>query len=165
MFRWLLFELDKKSMIVMVTAFVLFCSLLLCLLFALLLKVQSVYFLLMVAFFCAILTPPPSLYAYSLFANQVKISRDAFEKANQQLIQALAQVKELSGMLPICASCKKIRDDKGYWNKIENYVEAHSSALFTQTACPECVEKLYLGIGVNDTDKRPKGEPGNNYVV
>jgi hypothetical protein len=152
-------------MIVMVTAFVLFSSILLCLLFALLLKVQSVYVLLMVAFFCALLTPPPTMYAYSLFANQVKKSRDALEEANQQLTLALAQVKELSGMLPICASCKKIRDDKGYWNRIENYVEAHSSVLFTQTACPECVEKLYLGIGAKDTDKRSKGEPGDNYVV
>jgi PAS domain S-box-containing protein len=61
----------------------------------------------------------------------------------EELQEALAKVKMLSGMLPICVSCKKIRDDKGYWNQIETYVREHSEAEFSHSACPECVRKLY----------------------
>jgi hypothetical protein len=49
----------------------------------------------------------------------------------------------LRGLLPICASCKKIRDDKGYWNQMETYIEAHSEADFSHGVCPECMERLY----------------------
>ena len=60
-----------------------------------------------------------------------------------QLQQALSKVKLLSGFLPICASCKKIRDDKGYWNQIEAYIRDHSEAEFSHGICPECMKKLY----------------------
>lgn len=60
-----------------------------------------------------------------------------------ELKDALNKVKTLSGLLPICASCKNIRDDKGYWNKIESYIRTHSEAEFTHSICPECSEKLY----------------------
>ncbi len=59
------------------------------------------------------------------------------------LQEALAKVKQLSGLLPICASCKKIRDDKGYWKQIETYITEHSEALFSHAICPECGKKLY----------------------
>lgn len=59
------------------------------------------------------------------------------------LQEALAKVKQLSGFLPICASCKKIRDDRGYWNQIESYIHDHSEAEFTHGLCPECARKLY----------------------
>lgn len=65
------------------------------------------------------------------------------EKVVLELQQALAQVKRLSGFLPICASCKKIRDDKGYWQQIEQYISEHSEALFSHGLCPECAKKLY----------------------
>jgi hypothetical protein len=65
------------------------------------------------------------------------------EKLIVELQSALAQVKRLSGFLPICASCKKIRDDKGYWQQIEQYITEHSEALFSHGICPECAEKLY----------------------
>jgi hypothetical protein len=55
----------------------------------------------------------------------------------------LANIKTLKGMLPICANCKKIRDDRGYWNKIEIYIRDHSEAQFTHGICPECMEKIY----------------------
>lgn len=61
----------------------------------------------------------------------------------QELKQALGEVKTLSGLLPICSSCKKIRDDSGYWRQIEEYVKQHSNAEFTHGICPECVKKLY----------------------
>jgi PAS domain S-box-containing protein len=70
----------------------------------------------------------------------------ALEDTNRQLQLALCKVKLLSGMLPICASCKKIRDDKGYWNQIEEYIRDHSEVEFTHSMCEECAEKLYPGF-------------------
>jgi hypothetical protein len=64
-------------------------------------------------------------------------------RLNEALYTALAQVKLLSGMLPICSSCKKIRDDQGYWTQIENYIRDHSEAEFSHCLCPGCLEKLY----------------------
>jgi len=62
---------------------------------------------------------------------------------NNNLEKALAEVKTLSGLLPICASCKKIRDDKGYWSSIESYIRQHSGAQFSHGICPDCMVKLY----------------------
>ena len=62
---------------------------------------------------------------------------------NEELSSALGRVKQLSGLLPICASCKKIRDDRGYWNQLEHYITAHSNVDFTHGICPECAEDLY----------------------
>jgi PAS domain S-box-containing protein len=73
--------------------------------------------------------------------------RKTLEKEREHLIgelqDALAQVKQLSGLLPICSACKKIRDDKGYWSQIETYITEHSEALFTHSICPGCAKKLY----------------------
>jgi len=60
-----------------------------------------------------------------------------------KLQDALANVKKLSGLLPICSSCKKIRNDEGYWKQIEGYIAEHSEAVFTHGLCPDCVKKLY----------------------
>ncbi len=60
---------------------------------------------------------------------------------NTELTQALDKIKVISGLLPICSLCKKIRDDKGYWNQIESYITDHSDALFTHGVCPECYKK------------------------
>jgi hypothetical protein len=65
------------------------------------------------------------------------------EEVIVQLQKALSEVKTLRGFIPICASCKKIRDDKGYWNQIESYIQTHSEAEFSHSLCPECVKKLY----------------------
>ena len=62
------------------------------------------------------------------------------------LEEALAEVKQLSGLLPICCSCKKIRDDKGYWQSIEKYIGEHSEAQFSHSLCKECAHKLYPEI-------------------
>lgn len=61
----------------------------------------------------------------------------------QALESALKEVKRLNGLLPICASCKKIRDDKGYWKQVEMYLEEHSDATFSHGICPDCSEALY----------------------
>lgn len=60
-----------------------------------------------------------------------------------ELKDALTKVQVLSGLLPICASCKKIRDDKGYWNQIESYIRDRSDADFSHSICPECTKNLY----------------------
>ncbi len=65
------------------------------------------------------------------------------EKLIRDLRAALAEVKLLSGFLPICTSCKKIRDDKGYWNQIESYISTHSDVKFSHSVCPDCAKKLY----------------------
>jgi len=67
----------------------------------------------------------------------------ALRRINAELEAALAQVKTLRGLLPICAACKKIRDDQGYWHEVEAYVRAHTEAEFTHGICPECMRKLY----------------------
>jgi PAS domain S-box-containing protein len=87
---------------------------------------------------------------------QTEAERD---KLIQDLQEALASVKSLSGLLPICASCKKIRDDKGYWSQVESYIQKHSDATFTHSLCPDCLKKLYpdlveAGLG-NRTEKAP----------
>ena len=64
-------------------------------------------------------------------------------KLIRELQGALHQVKTLNGLLPICAVCKKIRDDKGYWNQIEGYISEHSRAEFSHGICPDCQKKLY----------------------
>ncbi len=70
----------------------------------------------------------------------------------EELQEAHAKVKTLSGLLPICASCKKIRDDSGYWKQIEAYIKEHSDATFTHGICPECVKKLYPGLVIDDEE-------------
>ena len=80
--------------------------------------------------------------------------REAAEQEQTRLIQelreALARVKQLGGLLPICSSCKKIRDDQGYWNQIENYLKQHSEAEFTHGICPECAKRLYPELDLFD---------------
>lgn len=65
------------------------------------------------------------------------------ERLMGELTAALGNVKTLSGLLPICAACKKIRDDKGYWSQIEDYIHTHSEAEFSHSICPECSDKFY----------------------
>ena len=76
--------------------------------------------------------------------------RRQVEKEKDDLIKelrdALDRIETLSGLLPICASCKKIRDDKGYWNQIEAFVRDHSKAEFSHSICPECAKKLFPGV-------------------
>jgi len=67
------------------------------------------------------------------------------KKLIKELQVALQNIKTLQGLIPICASCKKIRDDKGYWNQIEAYISEHSSAEFSHGICPDCAKKIYPG--------------------
>lgn len=85
---------------------------------------------------------PPIVRARVKTHLELKFKREELEQKNAELFKALDQVKVLRGLLPICASCKKIRDDKGYWNQIEVYIRDHSEAEFTHGICPDCARKL-----------------------
>lgn len=68
---------------------------------------------------------------------------DELRKSNAELSAALAKVKTLRGILPICASCKNIRNDEGYWTQLEQYISQCTDACFSHSICPECMKKLY----------------------
>ena len=100
----------------------------------------------------------PVLYKFvvqpmSLEISQRKQAEKEREKTIFNLQEALAKVKTLSGLLPICASCKKIRDDTGYWNQIESYIRDHSEAAFSHSICPQCAKELYPDLGNYDDNE------------
>ncbi|MFH1981602.1 MAG: hypothetical protein ABIL58_07155 [Pseudomonadota bacterium] len=72
-----------------------------------------------------------------------------------ELKSAVAEVKTLSGLLPICSHCKKIRDDKGYWDQIEGYIQKHSNAKFSHGICPECAKKHYPDFHIAKKTQNP----------
>lgn len=72
-----------------------------------------------------------------------KLAEQENERLINELKEAFAKVQTLSGLLPICSSCKKIRDDKGYWKQIEFYISEHSQAEFSHGICPDCIKKNY----------------------
>lgn len=77
-----------------------------------------------------------------------KLAEIGLKKEHDKLLKALNEIKTLSGLLPICASCKNIRDDRGYWTQIEGYIQAHSDAQFSHAICPACAKKLYPDLEV-----------------
>ncbi len=87
------------------------------------------------------------------------------ERVIGELEQALAEVKTLSGMIPICASCKKIRDDRGYWTQIETYLQQHSNATFSHCLCLDCLRRLYPDVAgeveAQLTHSTPAPSPSN----
>jgi hypothetical protein len=98
-----------------------------------------------------------SLLAIVLFTATRKQALETIQQLNQALLQentrrrereeelsaALARIKTLSGLLPICSICKRIRDDKGYWHLVEEYMRQHSEAQFSHGICPKCLDEKY----------------------
>ena len=80
--------------------------------------------------------------AFFTVRHVLKVEKELVHERNE-LQKALSEIKTLSGLLPICVSCKKIRDDKGYWNQMELYIRDRSEAEFSHSICPICAEKLY----------------------
>lgn len=74
---------------------------------------------------------------------ELKRVEEERERLNVRLQDALDRIKTLTGLIPICAGCKKIRDDKGYWNQLEEYLEKHSGASFSHGLCPECFGRFF----------------------
>lgn len=75
-----------------------------------------------------------------------KAREEELRRSNDELQQALREVKTLRGLIPICASCKKIRNDGGFWQQLEEYIGEHSEAEFSHGICQPCVKKLYPGV-------------------
>lgn len=74
-----------------------------------------------------------------------RLAQEERERLIQELTRMVAEVRQLSGLLPICAHCKKIRDDRGYWNQIEGYISSRTAAQFSHGICPDCVQEHYPG--------------------
>jgi len=74
---------------------------------------------------------------------ELKKSREAQNVLIKELRESIENIKTLKGLIPICASCKKIRDDSGYWSQVEDYLQVHSDASFSHGICPDCMKKLY----------------------
>lgn len=95
---------------------------------------------------------------------ELRVHQDQLEALVQartaDLQGALEDVKRLSGLLPICAACKKVRDDQGFWTQVEAYIETHSEATFTHGLCPECTEHLYPEVTARRR-ARAAEDPGN----
>lgn len=92
------------------------------------------------AIICPLVATPPIVY---LFLRLI----EKLNALNMELEQALSEVKELSGLLPVCAWCKNIRDDEGYWSKFESYLSEHTNSEVTHGICPECAAGLHDKAG------------------
>jgi len=79
---------------------------------------------------------------------------------DESTMETLAQIKTLSGVVPICSHCKKIRDDEGYWNQFEAFVASHTEARVTHGICPECMAKLYPEYVDKPGEAESKKQPG-----
>ncbi|MBN2536601.1 MAG: response regulator [Spirochaetales bacterium] len=89
---------------------------------------------------------------YAIERKKLEIER---EKMIVELQNALAKIKTLRGLLPICSFCKKIRDDQGYWKQIEVYMKEHSDANFSHSICPKCAKKYYPHLYKETEEKNP----------
>jgi len=103
-----------------------------------------------------VLSGPIAVYGRKLLYSIIhditdrKHAEEALLREKNKLQNALEKIKMLSGMLPICANCKKIRDDKGYWNQIESYIREHSEIEFSHGICPKRAKKLYPDLDFNE---------------
>jgi len=86
---------------------------------------------------------PFELYARVRAHLELKMAKTELEAKNKELQQALNDIKTLEGLIPICANCKKIKDDDGYWHSVEEYMTEHSDVKFTHGLCNDCIKKLY----------------------
>ncbi|NWH06239.1 hypothetical protein [Desulfobacter latus] len=88
-----------------------------------------------------------TIYSYQkmvkIMIEKINLQYEELKQKNEELRNASENIKVLKGLLPICSSCKKIRDDKGYWNQIEEYIDKNSEASFSHGICPDCLKKLY----------------------
>lgn len=114
-------------------------------------KLLSVYFIYRAIIAIGLMEP------FSILLRDIKSRESEQRQLNAELRKALSEVKQLSGLLPICANCKRIRNDGGYWEEVENYVREHSRADFTHGICPDCAHSLYPEL-YSDAETKPVGE-------
>lgn len=77
-----------------------------------------------------------------------KKTEEELKKKNQELLDALEEIKTLKGIIPICAKCKKIRDSEGYWQQVEEYISQRTDALFSHSLCENCARQLYPNLNI-----------------
>ncbi len=115
------------------------------------------FYLLYLAIIRTCIEDPYALIFRELDAANQKLKKEIAtrirtEKERESLIvelqSALQEIRTLQGILPICSHCKKIRDDQGYWNRIESYISRHSEAEFSHSICPECIKKYYPDLNI-----------------
>jgi hypothetical protein len=90
--------------------------------------------------------PLPARLFFQMFLKLQATEKELLQK-NKNLEEAIDQLHTLSGLLPICSFCKKIRDDKGYWREVEQYIEDHSQLRLTHGFCPDCINTMYPQFG------------------
>ena len=83
-------------------------------------------------------------------------ARIALNEKVEELELALKEVRTLKGIVPICASCKNVRDDQGYWNRVETYLNEHTEAEFSHAVCPDCMKRLYPQFKDDETPSRKR---------
>ena len=114
--------------------------------------------------------------ARARFGDLLRLRRtnDVLQTRTRELEEALAKIKTLRGLIPICASCKKIRSDKGYWQQLEEYLTEHSEADFTHGFCPECLKQMEMEVqaivdntepGTSPAGKKASGPPRDQTPV
>jgi sigma-B regulation protein RsbU (phosphoserine phosphatase) len=84
---------------------------------------------------------------------QLQEKSERLATLNRELKEALEKIKTLEGIIPICCMCKNIRDDQGYWERIEEYISKHSDAVFSHGICPECAKKHYPDYDLDNIEK------------
>jgi len=89
---------------------------------------------------------------------KLEAANTELERLNTELLEKIHEIRTLSGLLPICAQCKKIRNDEGYWQQLEGYISQHSAATFTHGICPHCLDDLYPGTAERIRAKKTGGE-------
>lgn len=97
--------------------------------------------------------PVPAWFFFQTFVKLQDVEMELLKK-NEALEEALKEVNTLSGLLPICCCCKKIRDDQGYWKEVEQYIEDHSRLKLTHGFCPDCVNTMYPEFSEQILDDR-----------
>jgi len=90
---------------------------------------------------------------------RIRNANDVLQRRTNELQEALTKIKTLRGLIPICASCKKIRNDTGYWQQLEEYIVEHSEADFTHGLCPECLEQMETEVNAIVNSKDPEALP------
>ncbi|MEQ8406942.1 MAG: hypothetical protein RKH07_01530 [Gammaproteobacteria bacterium] len=108
--------------------------------------IEIIFRNIILAFIVPSLVAPPIIYYYGKLLLEIAKTEEVLRARTDELQAALADVKQLSGMLPICAHCKDIRDDEGYWNEIESYVGRRSEATFSHGICPDCAKRYYPNV-------------------
>lgn len=96
--------------------------------------------------------------AFAIFRLRLRGLNQRAKELEAAVIEAMSNIRILRGLFPICASCKKIRDDGGYWKQIDGYIRDHSEAEFSHSICPDCMERLYPEFSEGEVDPEKLGE-------